>query len=75
MLRRGTGCAGFPLSKGGPAGWATTKKCVWKYWLFDSAEGLDLGFQRLVVLALDLKFGLEFLHEELQTRNFYAKPL
>ena len=31
--------------------------------LFHVGEGADLRFQSLIVLALDLQFGLEFLDE------------
>lgn len=44
-------------------------------WLFEFSESLDLGFQRLVVLALDLKFGLEFFDKQLQSGNFHAQLL
>lgn len=44
-------------------------------WLFDLGEGLDLRFQSLVVLALDLKFGLEFFDEQLQSCDFNAQFL
>jgi len=30
-------------------------------------------FEGLIVLALDLEFGLEFLDQEFETRNFGAK--
>jgi len=36
---------------------------------------VDLGFQGLVVLAFDLKLGLEFLYQEFETRDFGAKFL
>src|SRR5580704_768429 len=36
---------------------------------------MDLGFEGLVVLALDLKFGLQLFHEHLETRDFGAKFL
>jgi len=34
---------------------------------------LELGFQGLVVLALDLEFGLEFFDEEIEARDFGAE--
>jgi hypothetical protein len=34
---------------------------------------VDLEFEGLVVLALDLKFGLQFFHEELEVRDFGAE--
>lgn len=42
---------------------APLQECDGKYWLLDMGQGLYLSFQRLVVLALDLKFGLELLDE------------
>jgi hypothetical protein len=36
---------------------------------------MDLGFEGLVVLALDLEFGLELFNEQLETRYFGAKFL
>ena len=37
--------------------------------LLGFGQGLDLKFKRLIVLALDLQFGLEFFHKQLETRN------
>src|SRR6202012_436225 len=37
--------------------------------LFGVSKGLKLRFERLVVLAFDLKFGLEFLHLKIETRD------
>ena len=34
---------------------------------------MELGFEGLVVLALDLEFGLEFLDQEIEARDFGAK--
>ena len=39
------------------------------------SQVVDLGFQGLVVLALDLEFGLEFLYEEFEARDFGAEFL
>jgi hypothetical protein len=36
---------------------------------------MDLGFEGLVVLALDLELGLELFNEQLETRDFGAKFL
>jgi hypothetical protein len=36
---------------------------------------VDLGFQRLVVLAFDLEFGLELLDQQFESRDFGAKFL
>ncbi len=41
--------------------------------LFRVGEGFDLGFEGLVVLALDLQFGLELFHQEFEARDFDAK--
>ena len=38
-------------------------------------EGADLGFQGLIVLALDLEFGLEFLYEEIEMGDLHAEFL
>ena len=48
---------------------------VFAYALFDVGERLYLGFERLIVLALDLKLGLQFLDQQFKTRNFHAKLL
>jgi hypothetical protein len=34
---------------------------------------LELGFEGLVVLALDLEFGLEFFYQEIEARDFGAE--
>jgi hypothetical protein len=41
--------------------------------LFDAGECADLGFEGLVVLALDLEFGLEFLDEQVEARDFHTE--
>ena len=41
--------------------------------LFDLGQGTDVEFEGLVVLALDLKFGLEFLDEQFEARDFGAE--
>lgn len=38
-------------------------------------ERANLRFQCLVVLAFDLEFGLELLHQQVQVRNFNAELL
>ena len=38
-------------------------------------EGADLGFQGLIVLALDLEFGLEFFYQHFEARDFDAELL
>ena len=40
--------------------------------LFHIREGANLGFERLVVLPLDLQFGLEFLDQQVQVSNLDA---
>ena len=41
--------------------------------LFGAGQGVELGFEGLVVLALDLEFGLEFFHQEIEARDFGAE--
>src|SRR5215467_2546255 len=43
--------------------------------LFEASERADLGFEGLVVLALDLKLGLQFLDEQFEAGDFHAKSL
>ena len=43
--------------------------------LFHVGEGANLCFQSLIVLALDLQLGLEFLDEQVEMRNFDAQLL
>jgi hypothetical protein len=38
-------------------------------------EGVNLSFQGLIVLTLDLEFGLQFLDEQFQAGDFAAQPL
>ena len=41
--------------------------------LIDLGEGADVEFEGLVILALDLEFGLELLDQEFEVRNFCTK--
>lgn len=43
--------------------------------LVDGGQGFDVEFEGLIVLALDLEFGLEFFDEQLQARNLGFKFL
>jgi hypothetical protein len=43
--------------------------------LLDVGKGANLRFERLIVLALDLQFGLEFLDQQVQVRNLDAQLL
>ena len=38
-------------------------------------EGVDLEFEGLVVLALELELGLEFFHEQFEAGDFAAQFL
>jgi len=38
--------------------------------LLELGQGSDLLFESLVILALNLKFGLQFFDEQFQVRNF-----
>ena len=41
--------------------------------LFGVCEGVQLCFQRLIVLPLDLEFGLKLLHLKVKTGNLGAE--
>lgn len=41
--------------------------------LFGMCEGVELSFERLIVLAFDLELGLEFFDLKVETRNFGAE--
>ena len=43
--------------------------------LFDFRKRADLGFESLIVLALDLEFCLELLDLQIEARDFHAKFL
>ena len=43
--------------------------------LLGIGESADLGFQGLVVLALDLEFGLEFFNEKIEVSDLHAEFL
>jgi hypothetical protein len=40
---------------------------------FHVSEGANLGFERLVVLAFDLQFGLQLLDQQIEVRDFDAQ--
>jgi hypothetical protein len=42
-------------------------------WLRRPSQGLQLCFEILVILALDLELGLEFLDQQVEARDFGAK--
>src|SRR5215510_10417345 len=52
----------------------TKKNGTWSL-LFETSEGADLGLECLIVLAFNLKLGLEFLDQQLEASNFHAKFL
>ena len=41
--------------------------------LLGAGQVLELGFEGLVVLALDLEFGLELFDQEIEARDFGAQ--
>ena len=43
--------------------------------LFDLRQSADVEFKSLIVLALDLEFGLELLNQEFEARDFDAEFL
>lgn len=47
--------------------------CVHAKRLFGVCQRADLQFQRLIVLLLDLQFGLQFLDEQFEVRDFRAQ--
>ena len=42
-------------------------------WLVGVGEVVELGFEGLIVLALDLELGLEFFDQEFEARDFGAE--
>jgi len=42
-------------------------------WLVGVGEVVELGFEGLIVLALDLQLGLEFFDQEFEARDFGAE--
>jgi hypothetical protein len=66
-----------PRSQGKSAGYAYALSVVSggllrlsESWLLSGGQVVEVLFEGLVVLALDLQLGLEFLHQELETGNF-----
>src|SRR5437762_13819046 len=43
--------------------------------LFEFAEGFYLSFERLIILPLDLKLGLQLFDKQLEVRDFHAQLL
>ena len=51
----------------------TTARLVAAEDLFGVGEVVELGFEGLIVLALDLELGLEFFDQEFEARDFGAE--
>lgn len=43
--------------------------------LIEAGQSAHVNFERLIVLALDLQFGLQFFDEQFEARDFRAKFL